>query len=294
MKIKHCLTLCIALLSLTACKHFNKPVHNPKIHHEVYSFKTVAKEVERLTQLYSKDEVLIVVDIDNTLLTSDIDLGGDIWYQWQRGKLEVKPTQEQKVECLFEDSIGLLYELGPMKLTENLVPQMITDWKSQGHTVFALTSRSPKYRAATERELNRHGINFIDSALRPKNSSIPVYSGTLDRAFSYIRGIMMTTGMNKGEMLQYILNRTNRHFKAIVFVDDSKKNIDNLFQAYQQTDVDMHLFSFTRIEDNRIKNQGSVLTQEQANKMSQQWDKINSTLDQIFPARDLKGTCLGR
>lgn len=52
---------------------------------ETTKFQDVAAKVNQLTKQGEKP--LIVIDIDNTLLTSTSDIGGDIWYQWQRGKL---------------------------------------------------------------------------------------------------------------------------------------------------------------------------------------------------------------
>ena len=40
-----------------------------------------------------------------------------------------------------------------MKLTEDKLPEIISNWQVLGNTVIALTSRAPKYRPATEREL---------------------------------------------------------------------------------------------------------------------------------------------
>lgn len=281
-------SLVILLLSLAACAQSpktKKPNQTPTIHAHIQSFDQVEENIKSLVSVHGENGVLVVLDIDNTLLTSDVDLGGDVWYQWQRGKLEVKPTPEQKVSCLFEDAIGLLYELGPMDLTEASVPDLVSQWQQQGLTVFALTSRSPKYRSATERELAAHDLDFTVSALTDGLGELPVYDGDLERPYSYINGVMMTTGMDKGQMLQFILNKTGKHYPAIVFVDDSEKNITNINQAYLDSNTEMHLFHYTRIEDQRIKAQGTVLTQTQADQMAQAWDDINALLNRVFPER---------
>jgi hypothetical protein len=247
---------------------------------------TIQEKVER----FGVENVLVVLDIDNTILTSDVDLGSDVWYQWQRNKLEIKPTEEQKVECLFEDAIGLLYELGTMHLTDTSLPSFINDWQEQNLTLFALTSRSPRYRTATERELIKQGLDLSTNAIRPRNQNLPVYRYNLKREMSYMNGVMMTSGMNKGEMLQHILEKTDRIFHAVVFVDDSKKNVDALFNEFKPMAIDFTIFHYTKIEEERIKKFGSVLTQEQANKMDADWKALNTTLNEIFPNRT--GRCV--
>jgi hypothetical protein len=260
---------------------------------EINSFADVVSVTSSLSHQYGEDKVLIVMDIDNTILTSTTDLGSDVWYQWQRGKLDIKPTASQKVSCLFEDSIGLLYELAPMKLTENNLNQTISNWQISGHPVMALTSRAPKYRAATERELTRNQVDLASSALLPVGQDSLILRETKGRELSYMQGVMMTSGMNKGDMLQYLLEKTQREYAAIVFVDDSQKNIDDMYKTYQNDkNVDMRIFHYTHIEEEREKQFGQVLTQGQADTMAEQWIQLNSTLGHIFPARNLVQGCL--
>ncbi|MDC9721558.1 MAG: DUF2608 domain-containing protein [Urechidicola sp.] len=257
------------------------------------NFQKVDSLVNELLNQKNSSNILVVLDIDNTILTSSTDLGGDIWYQWQRGKLNVKPTDEQIVDCLFEDSIGLLYELGTTELTDSILPTLINNWQEKEIPVFALTSRSPKYRAATERELSRREIDFTKTALRPDGENLPNYRYYLKNEMSYMQGIMMTSGMNKGEMLQHILQKTGQNFESIIFVDDSEKNVYNLEQQFKNSGIDMTIFHYTKvIEDRKIDNDGEILTEEQAERMHMDWKKLNATLKAIFPDRYTEGRCL--
>lgn len=262
---------------------------------QVDAFQPVIAQVEQWQKQYGTDQVLIVLDIDNTILTSSVDLGGDIWYQWQRGKLDIKPTDEQQVKCLFKDSIGLLYELGTMNLTEQHLPKIISTWQEQGLSLMALTSRAPKYRAATERELYNKGIQLNWTALAPDGEPTPVYREKVGRELSYMQGIMMTSGLHKGEMLDWILKKTGRSFKAIVFVDDSEKNIKAVHETFQnQNTTNIQIFHYQRIESQRIEKYGTVLTQKQADQMADDWELLNLMLNKLFPQRDTGEACLSK
>lgn len=282
------------VLAATGCSSTPSNVDGEVTIAEADTFDEIAPVVANLNSQYGAENVLIVADIDNTLLTSATDLGGDIWYQWQRGKLAVKPTPEQQVSCLFEDTISLLYELAPMNLTEPQVPALLNNWQEAGNTLLLLTSRAPKNRAATERELLRHGIDVSQAALTPVDNTNPVYREKLEREMSYSRGLMMTTGMNKGTMLEWILNTTERQFDAIVFVDDSHTNIENMDNAWQQHNTDMRIFHYTHVEAERKKLQGQVLTEVQAERMANDYAKLIATLNSIFPARQNDRQCLGQ
>ena len=280
------------VLAASGCSGTPSTIDSEVIVAEADTFDVIAPVVAKLNSQYGAENVLIVADIDNTLLTSD--LGGDIWYQWQRGKLAVKPTPEQQVSCLFEDTISLLYELAPMKLTEPQVPVLLNNWQEAGNTLLLLTSRAPKNRPATERELLRHGIDISQAALTPVDNANPVYRQKLEREMSYSRGLMMTTGMNKGTMLKWLLNTTERQFNAIVFVDDSHTNIENMDNAWQQHNTDMRIFHYTHVEAERIKLQEQVLTEVQAERMASDYARLMATINTVFPDRSNNGQCLNR
>ncbi|MFK8053830.1 MAG: DUF2608 domain-containing protein [Woeseiaceae bacterium] len=259
------------------------------------AFSDVDAAVAKATSTFTASRVLVVLDIDNTLLTSQTDLGGDIWYQWQTDRLRQRPAADQKVKCLFEDAIGLLYELAPMQLTDLALPDLIKRWQDQGNTVFALTSRSPRYRTATERELARAGIDLTRASLTDGNGQAPLYREKAAREWSYMQGIMMTTGMNKGEMLSMLLQRTGVDFDAVIFVDDTRKHIDHLSETFEDAGPKaLSLFHFTKVEADRERRQGEVLTSMQAEGLARDWQTLNETLLALFPGRSTTDGCLGQ
>ena len=294
--LKHIAALLLAgaVVGLTACSATPIQLSSGAQIEEVTTFNQIAPVVQTLNQQYKPENVLIVSDIDNTLLTNNGGLGGDIWYQWQRGKLAVKPSPEQTVSCLFEDVIGMLYELSPMALTESQVPGLIEQWQAQGNPIMLLTSRSPDYRSPTERELNNKGIDASLTALAPSGEADVTYRELLAREMSYSRGIMMTTGMHKGDMLAWILTKTGREFDAIVFIDDSQHNIDNMHERWQHESVDMRVFHYTHVEAERVETFGQVLSAEQANDLASDYDQLTHTLKAIFPERYKEGQCLSK
>ena len=294
--LKHIAALLLAgaVVGLTACSATPIQLSSGAKIEEVTTFNQIAPVVQTLNQQYKPENVLIVSDIDNTLLTNNGGLGGDIWYQWQRGKLAVKPSPEQTVSCLFEDVIGMLYELSPMALTESQVPGLIEQWQAQGNPIMLLTSRSPDYRSPTERELNNKGIDASLTALAPSGEADVTYRELLAREMSYSRGIMMTTGMHKGDMLAWILAKTGREFDAIVFIDDSQHNIDNMHERWQHESVDMRVFHYTHVEAERVETFGQVLSAEQANDLASDYDQLTHTLKAIFPERYKEGQCLSK
>lgn len=250
------------------------------------SYSDIEKSIESILKKNPKD-TLIIFDIDNTILTSSKDLGGDVWYQWQTGKLDIKASKEQKVTNLYGDAIYLLYTLLPMNLIDEKIPSLIEKWQNES-TVFALSSRAPENMFSTTRELKKYNIDFSKSPLRNKGEKInPVFvEKYLGRNMAYIDGIALTTGLNKGKVIDYLLEKTKKEYKNIIFIDDSKKNVTNVEKEFTDNEkVNMDIFYYTKIVDDRIKKNGTEVTEAEAAKMAEDWNSINSALLKVYPER---------
>lgn len=230
-----------------------------------------------------KGEILIVFDIDDTLLASDSFVGGDTWYNWQRGKV-LKSTEEaeitiddaDKVTCLFS-KLGMLYELGMYHATEPDAAGIVKYLAK--FDLMALTSRSPDYRGGTERELKRAGFNFKNAHLLTTSNALAYafFDGKSTRAVSYQNGIVMSTGLNKGEVLIDLLKRIDRQYSAIFFVDDSRKNVVDMEKAWQDRSTDVRIFHYTGV-DKRI-------SPEDIHQAKVSRDALNIFISSAFPNR---------
>lgn len=251
-------------------------------------FSDVKNYVDLLLEQNDKSEILIVLDIDNTILTSQTDLGGDIWYQWQTDSLDIKPTADQKIGDQIFDVVGILYELGTMQLTDPVVKNHIDSWQEKGIATFALTSRAPNARGATERELDKRDIRFNKTALGKLSGDTIILFKQGKKYVSYINGIMMTTGIDKGVMLDTLMymTKTKESFKHIIFVDDTRKNVINVKNRFEDKhSIHVKIFYYTKIESDREKKYGAILTQEQADKMAREWEALRGVVNWIFPER---------
>jgi microsomal dipeptidase-like Zn-dependent dipeptidase len=68
-------------------------------------FADVAAAVESVVEKYGAEHVLLALDIDNTMMSMDNDLGSDHWFEWQRYLLENEPDSPLLVAKTFD---GLL------------------------------------------------------------------------------------------------------------------------------------------------------------------------------------------
>ena len=236
---------------------------------DVSAKATIYENITELKQLqthlakasHQPAQTLIVFDIDDTLLEASNFVGGDSWYNWQRGRsIEstsgemIKIDKKDKFSCIFS-KLGVLYELGSYHVTEPTAPAIVTKLQ-QSYDLLALTSRSPDYRAGTRRELQKAKIRFEKSHLLPATSSLNYHfdDGNGARAITYQNGIAMTTGLNKGLVLDDLLRRLDRQYDVIYFIDDSRKNVDNMFAAWQSKSTLVNIYHYTGV-DKRISPQ---------------------------------------
>jgi len=264
-------------------------------------------QVKQKSDKYGPKEVLVVFDIDNTLLANDTDFGSDQWFDWQSDLIK-KEQFEQAVAGDFNGLIdiqAMLYALGSMHKSQVDAEIIINKIKSLGGKVMALTARGYSTRNATIRELKRNGLSFEDSAIgmnagfgfyyfpynldKPENDGFSVEEINLwglkkPRLVSYFGGILMSAGQHKGAMLRQLLFKTKEKFKAIIFVDDKKKNIDKMAQGFEQLPVDLINIRYT-------KEDGQVLrfiegTKEMVNR---QWKVLSNATCEVFLKNCFRG-----
>ena len=266
-------------------------------------FKDVAAEVERCADQYGPEHVLLVLDLDNTLLAMNHPLGSDQWFEWQRYLIAHDPTSPQLVADSFPgllDAQGLLYNLGRMHPTQPDLPALMSKLQDRGISTVVLTSRGDEFRVATERELKRNGFDFARTALPvkglPSGKFMPYdpanpegYGLTKEelasfgikdkdlQPISYSNGIMMTSGQHKGAMLLTLLHRQDRDIKAVVHDEDSERNVARIFSALTN-----HHIEITGFHNERLDDDVKAFEYGDKSDVTKRWHQLQDTLQTVF------------
>ena len=272
-------------------------------------FSRVNSIVRGFVSKHGSDQVLLVVDIDNTLLAMNQPLGSDQWFNWQDGLLRSSPDSPDLVASNFEGLLevqGTLFALSGMHAPEPDLPNLIREIQDWGVTTIVLTSRGPGFRDAAERELRRNGYRFDESRLHirekrglfiPFDPDQPSKHGLTaaivailnDRlaAVTYSNGIYMTAGQHKGYMLRTLLARAvddkptpnvARDFSAIVFVDDHVKHTERMQEAFENdASIDLATVRYSR-EDGNVSN----FKQSSKRHVVDDWDRLRGFLTGVL------------
>ena len=211
----------------------------------------ISSDVVDLIARVDPQRVLVVFDLDNTLLAMDQGLGSDQWYDWQKRLSTIETCDPRYVGERFAVQ-GALYFASAMRPTQADAASQVAALQERGLTVIALTSRGQDYRLQTFRELRRNGYDFTHSAFGPPGgydeAFVPVQDGRLSR---YEDGVFLTAGQHKGKMLHALLQKTGAPLPAVVvMIDDKQKNLDAVMETFGALGVAVHAWRYTGEDDN--------------------------------------------
>jgi hypothetical protein len=264
-------------------------------------FRTVAGAVTKYANDVGPDRVLLVLDIDNTLLAMNHDLGSDQWFEWQRYLLDQRPRSDDLVVNSLEELLeaqGLLYSLGRMHPPQRDLPTIMSRLQGRGIHTLVLTSRGPEFRAATERELRRNGYDFASTSLPVRNlpggSYLPYDLHDLEadgltrqeatafglgepKPVTYENGIYMTAGQPKGAMILAMLHHADAEIRAVVYADDHIRHVAYVFAAIAGRGNEINGYHYTR-EEPRVKR----FQYGDKEEVGRRWRKLSRALEDVF------------
>jgi hypothetical protein len=240
-------TTLLLSLWLTACATLPPAT----MERETADLADVSRDAIALAAAFGRDRVLVVFDIDNTLLAMEQGLGSDQWYDWQKRLSEEDPCGPATVADRFAAQ-GAMYFASAMRRTQPDAAEQVRSLQNAGLRVIALTSRGTDYRLQTFRELRRNGYDFRRSALPPAagwpDDFTPARGSRLAR---YEDGVFLTAGQHKGDMLQDLLERTSTTRPAVVvMIDDKQKNLDAVIETMTAIGVAVRAWRYTGEDEN--------------------------------------------
>ena len=237
------------------------------------NFFQIEEEVQKLFQLENPQNVLVVFDIDNTLLKLPQDFGSEQWFMWQKELIEKKypalPAVTDSVVSLLTIQ-SWIYNLSSMQLVVPDQAQWINALRNSGVSVITLTSRSLSVHDSTLREIKNNnlslstasdlGLDLEGQPYLPYIKDRPNESGLEQEDISrfklgeanqvlFDKGVFFTQGQHKGIMLKTLLARMGKSFRSIIFIDDRSGHIEAMRLMAQTIPQDIYSIHFNLSED---------------------------------------------
>lgn len=214
---------------------------------ETQDLREPIDEAIRIASSLRDRKVLLVFDIDNTLLTMPQFLGSDRWFNYHQGLINSGQDAEfSSIDQLIATQ-AYLFGLASMKPTQPDIPALLVSAQRAGVQVILLTARGAQLADSTIRELARNQVDWAPAVVCA--FFLCSIDGKYDaeavrRAFALIGnaeaaatarsirlsdGILFSSGQNKGTMLQLLTAALQpERFSEVIFVDDGRKNVENV------------------------------------------------------------------
>ena len=233
---------------------------------ETKNLNIVLTELQRIRADQSDGRLLVIFDIDNTLLTMPQALGGDAWYNYHADLVKKGEDPDfATMDELFEAQ-EVLFGIGSMISTQTDIQALFDQIEADDTDIFLLSARGPTLYDATRKQLSRNGISlnpptscsFLICDLDGEFSGRDVSQllarmellepGARARPIVMRDGVMLVAGQDKGKMLQLLLAALGvNRYEHVVFIDDNARNT----AAVAASDLPMGLsvFHYTRFEE---------------------------------------------
>lgn len=228
--------------------------------------------------------VLLVLDIDNTLLTAPQYLGGDNWFN--RHAVRIREQQDPDFSSMGEliAAQTIFFGMASLDATEPHIPEQLADTSRAGVDIFLLSARGPELYDATRRELDRNMLLFRapyacaffmctedgvyrNDEIRAGLAAVGERPSTSPYRNILIRnGMMLVAGQDKGVMLKLLMGVIGgQHYTRVIIADDGRENIEAL--ATSRSPVPLTLFHYRRVatsvteaEEQQARSQLAELT----------------------------------
>jgi hypothetical protein len=248
---------------------------------EVVTTRDLVDVLKVLSEPYN-GRTLLVLDIDDTLLTSPTFFGSDAWYEWQE---TLSPQSPGYVPCRF-DIVAMNYEAGTQVPTQ---ADGVAAINSIPLDKIMVTGRSPMYRGGTIRELKKAGYELPASLQPGLAGAIYDYQPAPNQpgvTLSYHQGVLMVAGQNKGRALIDLMQHLQVTYDRVVLVDDGDKNINDMREAMAAAGI-----VYRGVRYNRIDKNVDAAREQQGIEGWKAWQQLLATIYPERLARIKAGEC---
>jgi hypothetical protein len=170
------------------------------------------------------NETWLLVDLDNCMFEGAQALGHANWFYDQLQQRTQNGMSREEAITDFYPSWIKTQKTCKVKPLENSFVPILLMLQSRGITMMGLTHRQPLIADSTVRQVSSLDFNFLSTAPSKESFCGPAKTPTL-----YSQGILFVGDYNnKIDIFELFLSIIKKNPKKIVFIDDKRKNVDEL------------------------------------------------------------------
>lgn len=193
-------------------------------------------------------ETWFLVDLDNTFFEAAQALGHAHWFYEQ---VQNRCAQGMSREEAFEDFYPLwvkTQQACPVKPLEESFVSCVLELQKKGVVVMGLTHRQPSVASATFQQVTSLGVDFSKTA---PSSELQLHMEAKHPTL-YQNGILFVHDLNKkGTVFLDFLGKMAQRPKKVVFIDDKRKNVEELEEVLALENISYVGVHYTAIEQTK-------------------------------------------
>lgn len=179
---------------------------------------------------HPSEEILIIFDIDNTLLSSQQQLGSVAWGEHFIADLERKGISHENADKIQSILWKSLHPLLPIQLIDPNTLHVIEHLQEKSITFLCLTARAPEEADYTHIQLQKIGIQL------PLTWSMQEFPTEPKTTFD--KGILFATLRHrKSEILLHFLEQNGLYPKKVIFIDDREEHVRDVSSALENKGI---------------------------------------------------------
>jgi hypothetical protein len=228
----------------------------------LFLFSSVCAEIVQIRNIDEckdliKPEMLLVFDIDNTIMEPVQLLGSDQWFSYQIEENIKRGMSKQEGVMLALGQWVSIQNKTKVKPVELSTAQFIENLQKGGWKVMGLTTRGLEMATKTLEQLKSIGIDFDRAAPFSQEIIFEHIQGAVYRG-----GVLFSIGTNKGPLLFQFFKQTGYQPKKIFFVDDKEKYLRDVENHCAERQIPFVGIRYGFL-DEKVKNLRPELASEQ-------------------------------
>lgn len=211
-------------------------------------------------------ETWFLVDLDNCMFEGTQALGHANWfYDELQQRMQKGMSREEAIRDAYPGWIKTQKACRVKPLETSFVP-ILLKLQNEGIVIMGLTHRQPSVVDSTVRQIASLGFNFLTTAPSRECFSVSAKTQTL-----YSQGVLFVGDYNKKiDIFESFLSMVNQQPKKIVFIDDKRKNVEEL------ENLTRHGIEYIGVHYTAIEHAKPVYAREIAEFQSKFLDQIMS------------------
>lgn len=189
---------------------------------------------------YINSDTWVFFDIDDTLLTSQTQLGRSDYYFLEFATLKYKGVDEESAHRICRIHWNEMQAKCPVRQMDPVTFAVVSKTQQLAAYTIALTARGPQTNFITHSQFQFIGLDF-------SISSPPTISVDLPFRHIYESGIWFVEFNEKGSSVRLWLKEISKYPSKIVFIDDRLNHLENMEIALLDLGIEYVGIHYTKI-----------------------------------------------